>query len=105
MTREEIIKQLDKLQRRWTYHAVEHRQKMENNNPSYSEYDHGVATGFLKALNSFRDYLNKLEPEKNLNWEDIRSILEISDKMYDNCAFEYSQDDCEDILNRFKSRK
>lgn len=105
MTKEEIIKQIEKLYRRWEYHAVEHRQKRENHNPSYSEYEHGVTTGYLKALNSFRDYMNKLEPEKNLNWEDIRSILEISDNMFDSGEFEYSQDDCEDILNRFKSRK
>lgn len=103
MNKTELLDQIDKLHHRWTYHAVEHRQKRENNSPSYNAYDHGVATGMLKALTMFKDYVAKIEP--TLKWEDIRKILEISDEIYEGGSYHYSEEDCEDILNRFNKRK
>ena len=82
MTRTELFAQIEKLQRRWTYHAVEHREKRENGSAHYNAYDHGVTTGYLKALNSFKDWAMRLEEE--LTWEDIQSIVRIADDlMYD----------------------
>lgn len=63
MTKEEIIAQIEKLQHRWQYHAIEHRNKRDNNNPHYNAYDHGVATGYLKALNTVKDLIKHLKEE------------------------------------------
>lgn len=63
MTKTEVLTQIEKLQRRWTYHAVEHRAKRDNNDPNYNAYDHGVATGYLKALNTFKDMVRRMNLE------------------------------------------
>lgn len=86
MTKAELITQIEKLQRRWNYHAIEHRAKRENNNPQYNAYDHGIATGYLKALNTFKDWTMRLEEEQGikLTWEDVKKIVRIADYlMYD----------------------
>lgn len=57
----------------------------------------------LKALTTFKDYVAKIEP--TLKWEDIRKILEISDEIYECGSFNYPEEACEDILNRFNKRK
>ena len=75
MTKAELLAQIDKLQRRWQYHAVEHRAKRENNSPSYDAYDHGVATGFLKALNTFSDWTRRLETGEDQGWISVVDAL------------------------------
>ena len=61
MTKEEILARIEKLQRRWQFHAVEHRERRDNNAPYYNAYEHGIATGYLKALNTFKDWTNRLD--------------------------------------------
>lgn len=68
MTQKEILAQIEKLQRRWDHYAIRHRARRENNSPEYNAYDHGVTTGYLKALNTFKDWMRRLdeieEPER-----------------------------------------
>lgn len=75
----ELLERIEKLQRRWTYHAVEHREKRNNNNPNYNAYDHGVATGYLKALNTFKDLARRLDtlPDADLDAEIDKEILKL----------------------------
>ena len=75
MKAEELISQIEKLQRRWEYHAIEHRAKRDNNNPRYNAYDHGVATGYLKALNTFKDLTRRLNDDGNLSWCSVKEYL------------------------------
>ncbi len=75
MTKAELITQIEKLQRRWNYHAIEHRAKRENNNPQYNAYDHGVATGYLKALNTFKDWTRRLEMGEDAGWIPVKDRL------------------------------
>lgn len=63
MDRNELRVQLDKLQRKWQCRAGQHRAKMEVNSPTYDAYDHGVATGYLKAITTFKEYVSKLTDE------------------------------------------
>lgn len=64
MKKAELLAQLDKLQYRWTLHRKEHAIKRSNNAPDYNLFDHGVASGYCKALNSFKDMVSKLEEDK-----------------------------------------
>ena len=114
MTREELLTQIEKLQRRWDYHAIEHRAKRENNNPQYNAYDHGVATGYLKALNTFKDWTMRLEEEQGieLTWEDVKKIVRIADYlMYDAEALVDTENRIgiqpyyEEVLRRFNEAK
>ncbi len=66
MTKEEILSRIEKLQHRWQFHAVEHREKRNNNSPSYNANEHGIAIGYLKALNTFSDWIRRLDTEKDL---------------------------------------
>lgn len=75
MTRKELLLQIEKLQRRWQYHAIEHRAKRDNNAPDYNAYDHGVATGFLKALNTFKDWATRLIADGELEWYSVNDSL------------------------------
>ena len=79
MTKAELIAQIEKLQRRWDYHAIEHRAKRENNNPQYNAYDHGVATGYLKALNTFKDWARRLD-EGQLSWCSVNDSVPVVDE-------------------------
>lgn len=83
MTKEELLTQIEKLQRRWNYHAIEHRAKRENNNPQYNAYNHGMATGYLKALNTFKDWTMRLNVEQGieLTWEDMKTIHHIAEEL------------------------
>lgn len=110
MTRAELLAQIEKLQHRWTYHAVEHREKRENGSAHYNAYDHGVATGYLKALNTFRDWTMRLEEE--LTWEDMKKIVRIADYlMYDAEALADTENRIgiqpyyEEVLRRFNEAK
>lgn len=79
MSIKELLERIEKLQRRWTHHAVEHREKRNNNNPNYNAYDHGVATGYLKALNTFKDWARRLDtlPEADLDAEFERFLNDV----------------------------
>lgn len=75
MTKEELLTQIGKLQRRWEYHAVEHRAKRDTNHPNYDAYQHGMATGYLKALNTFKDWATKLVAGGELEWYSVNDYL------------------------------
>lgn len=82
MTKEEILSGIEKLQHRWQFHAVEHREKRDNNSPSYNAHQHGIAIGYLKALNTFSDWIRRLDTEKDLA-EDFHAGTLIGDKDYE----------------------
>ena len=75
MTKEELLTQIGKLQRRWEYHAVEHRAKRDTNHPNYDAYQHGMATGYLKALNTFKDWATRLVSDGELEWCSVNNSL------------------------------
>lgn len=61
MTKKELLSQIEKLQYRWQLHRKEHAIKRGTGDKTYNLFDHGVASGYCKALNSFKDMVNKLE--------------------------------------------
>ena len=82
MTKEELLTQIGKLQRRWEYHAVEHRAKRDTNHPNYDAYQHGMATGYLKALNTFKDWAARLVADGELEWCSVNySLPEIDEEV------------------------
>ena len=110
MTRAELLTQIEKLQRRWTCHVIEHREKRENGSAHYNAYDHGVATGYLKALNTFREWTMRLE--EGLTWKDIKKVVRIADHlMYDAEALSDTENRFgiqpyyEEVLRRFNATK
>ena len=54
---------------------VEHMAKRKNNSPSYDAQQHGEATGFLKALNSFSDWTRRLEMSEDAGWISVKDRL------------------------------
>lgn len=112
MTRTELFTQLEKLQHRWQYHAVEHRAKRDNNDPNYNAYDHGVATGYLKALNTFKDLVRRFESEKDLaltiaDIEKLHTFL-YAVKNNKQGAFTFtrlSDEQYEEVIQRFNKTK
>lgn len=112
MTKEEIISGIEKLQRRWQFHAVEHREKRNNNSPSYNAHEHGIAVGYLKALNTFSDWIRRLYAEKDLalTWEDIAEIDALILEANNEFAVDYSKEISREqfyieVLNRFNKSK
>ena len=75
MTKAELLEHIKKLQYRWKYHAIEHREKRKNGSPSYDAYQHGITTGFLKALNSFSDWTRRLEMGEDAGWISVKDRL------------------------------
>lgn len=75
MTKAELLEHIKKLQYRWKFHAIEHREKRENGSPSYDAYQHGITTGFLKALNSFSDWTRRLEMGEDAGWISVKDRL------------------------------
>lgn len=101
MNIKELLERIEKLQRRWTYHAVEHRGKRDNNDPNYNAYDHGVATGYLKALNTFKDWARRLDtiPE-----QPVEGLEEAAEEHTFFAANQPGQDwETHDVTNAFKA--
>lgn len=97
MSIKELLERIEKLQRRWTYHAVGHRERRNNNSPNYNAYDHGVATGYLKALNTFKDWARRLDA---LSEADLEAEIERYESVLR--GFEgSSRDDCLNIARHF----
>lgn len=112
MTKEEILSGIEKLQHRWQFHAVEHREKRNNHSPSYNAHEHGIAVGYLKALNTFSDWIRRLDAKKDLalTIEDMELIHTFLYAVKNNKhgAFTFtrlSNEQYQEVLNRFNKSK
>lgn len=111
MSKEEILSRIEKLKHRWQFHAVEHREKRNNNSPSYNAHEHGIAVGYLKALNTFSDWTRRIDTEKDLalTWGDIQIIdhfiIQLVNEDREGKDFGDEEKFYTEVLNRFNKSK